>query len=268
YSPGATDILAFDPAAATANLTEIYTQMISQITTDFTWIFSAFIFVMVIVLVSAISKLSVNYSKEAAIGLGSILCIFAVILSAGVGVGELFGNAFAAVVFILLSAFLAWFLRLFDVVMDYKNSRRVEFEDEDYVYYVKMINKKKTGIGVVSNKDAKPAPKPVGVEIGAKPAKQEKLISQAKEEAKPDAPRKVLRQVPVPPPSSSMPVKRGSGSPTAQAQSATRNPESTPKRTPRPQRPVDYDYDTSDSIEEILNVGKRPKKAEPKKDEE
>lgn len=143
----------FAVAHVADSLQEIYYALYVQFTTDFSWIFNAFIFAMVIVLVYAISRLSISHSKEIALALGGLLCIFGVFMSAGMGdVGG--GGVLLAILFTLLSVGLAIMIRFFDIALDYNSVRHVEFEDEDNFYYVKIVNKLKSGDEI-----PEPAPK-------------------------------------------------------------------------------------------------------------
>lgn len=138
-----TDAASLDVAQFTESITDIYTTMQSQATSDLQWIFTAFIFAMVIVMVSAVSRLTVNYAKELAVILGGFLCIFGsfvnLSVSGAAGVG-------LAIFFTLLSVALVLLLRFFDVVLDYKKVEHVEFEDEENYYYVKIVNKLGAGL--------------------------------------------------------------------------------------------------------------------------
>lgn len=95
--------------------------------------FIPFIFVYII------SRLSINYSKELAIALGSVLNIFAFLFA------SLFINLGFGIIpilfFNILSAAMVYMYSFFYVVLDYKRTQRVEFQDEDYYYYVKLIPK-------------------------------------------------------------------------------------------------------------------------------
>jgi hypothetical protein len=136
----------FDARASADSITEIYLSIYTQFSTDFQWIFNAFIFAMVIILVYAISKLTINYAKEIGIILGGIVCILGVFMSSNFSGQTVQGGAgiFVSILLVLLSVILAIIFRFFDAALDYTKIRYVEFEDDDYHYHVKIINKLKT----------------------------------------------------------------------------------------------------------------------------
>ena len=103
------------------------------------WIFTSFIFAMVVITVYAISKLSIDYSRDIAIGMGSLLTVISFVIAAVVVRFE--QNIMAVVIGVLISAAAAEFLRLFDAALDYRKAERVEFEDDENYYYVRVIPK-------------------------------------------------------------------------------------------------------------------------------
>lgn len=123
----------------TDSLADIYGTIYARATTDLQWLFTAFIFVMVIILVYAVSRLSINYAKEIAVALGGVLCVFGAFMAAAVaGIGENPGiSAFYAV----LSAVFVLLIKFFDLALDYKKVEHVQFEDEENYYYVKIVSK-------------------------------------------------------------------------------------------------------------------------------
>ncbi len=117
--------------------------VLSTITTYFSnntqWMFVAFIFGMVIVVVHVVSLLSIDYSKELALGIGALLTIISFIIA--VLVAGIETDIIGVVLFTIISAALAFLVRFFDAVLDYRRAERVEFEDEENYYFVKVIPK-------------------------------------------------------------------------------------------------------------------------------
>ncbi|MCL1936296.1 MAG: hypothetical protein FWF57_07995 [Defluviitaleaceae bacterium] len=103
-------------------------------------IFTTIAMFVTFVFVYIISRLSVNYSKELAICLGTILNIFSFILA------SMFSDLVPSVMFIfvfsILSGVFMYLYNFFVSALDYRRAGRVEFQDEDYYYYVKYIPKK------------------------------------------------------------------------------------------------------------------------------
>jgi len=191
------DLVDFDMIAATDSLAEIYISLHAQFTGDFLWVFNSFIFAMVIISVYAVSRLTINYSKEISLILGGVLCIFGVIMSSGVS--ENAASTGSAIFFTLLSVVLAQAVRFFDLALDYKKVEYVEFEDEDNYYYVKIINKLKSPDAPV------PAPARVPRETPAKPHAARRAPASRREPEPRRAPRgraapkKVYTRRPPPP---------------------------------------------------------------------
>ncbi|MCL1996218.1 MAG: hypothetical protein FWG63_08435 [Defluviitaleaceae bacterium] len=103
--------------------------------------FAPFIFVYII------SRLSINYAKELSIILGTVLGVSTFIFASffvdlGFGIVSI-------LIFAVLGGLLLYLYNFFNVALDYRHAQRVEFQDEEYYYYVKLIPKKRP---VVSHK--------------------------------------------------------------------------------------------------------------------
>lgn len=112
------------------------------------WLVSAFILSLVFFVVYFTARLSINYSKEVAVLAGALLNIILSIffsIATGVSLGIL-----SVFFFGILSAGLVLVIRFFDCVLDYERAERVEFEDDENYYYVKVIPK------VISDRSYKP----------------------------------------------------------------------------------------------------------------
>jgi len=127
-----------DISGMTETFTDVYTALLNGLSSTSDWVFTAFIFAMVIILVYVVSRLSIDFAKENAIGLGWGLMIFSFILFVLVGEGSIGIGAFFM---ILLCGLIAEFFRLFDPVLDYQRAESVQFEDENYFYFVRMVPK-------------------------------------------------------------------------------------------------------------------------------
>ena len=119
---------------------EVFAQIFSQLTTDFNWIVIGFVFAMVVLAVHLISRISINFSSDIAIGVGaliSIICMSMVVMVVEVE-NMTIGGIFISAIF---SALLVWIAKFFEGVRDYKRVERVSFDDEDNYYYVKIVPK-------------------------------------------------------------------------------------------------------------------------------
>ena len=103
------------------------------------WVLAAFIFVMVILVVHIISRLSIDFSREIAILLGAVLNIISFVIA--VIVTRASFNILGVIISTLFSAILTLAIAYFDKVLDYQRVERVQFEDDENYYYVKVVPK-------------------------------------------------------------------------------------------------------------------------------
>lgn len=132
----------------------------------------------VIVLIYVVRKLPFDYSWYAAIGAGALLNIVLLALGGSkLGVETGMGGV---VIGTIVGALVAALVRFLDCTVDYKHKEFLEFEDDDYYYYVKAIPK----LGVAAYGDseksgrknkADKAPKPTKT-VKEKPAKTSKKL--------------------------------------------------------------------------------------------
>lgn len=96
-------------------------------------------FAATIIVVYLIRKLRINYSWQIALGVGMIVCfvvllVSSAVLDAEIGIG-------GAMVSLLVSAVIVLILQFFIFNVDYSRAEYVQFEDDEYYYYVKAIPK-------------------------------------------------------------------------------------------------------------------------------
>ena len=106
------------------------------------WLFLTISMFMAFIFVYIVSRLSIDYAKEIAIGMGTVLNIFLFMFASAFTTIEL--NVVAIVFFALFSGGIVYIFSFFDMALDYPKSQRVEFQDDDYYYQVKMIPKRKS----------------------------------------------------------------------------------------------------------------------------
>ena len=140
------DVIIFTTQTADLDLAEmpavfgdVYSAFLNALTNTNDWIFTAFIFAMVIVLVHVVSRLSMDFAKEIAIGLGCALLIFGYIM-AGL-VGGLSVSLGSVILTTLFCGLICELTRLFDPVLDYQRAESVQFEDDTNYYYVRVVPK-------------------------------------------------------------------------------------------------------------------------------
>ena len=96
-------------------------------------------FAATVLVVYIIRRLAIAYSWQIAIVVGAIACLFVTIVANGVFKGGVsIGGAFVGlIVSIILNIILQYFC--FD--LDYNRTEKVQFEDDEYYYYVKAVPK-------------------------------------------------------------------------------------------------------------------------------
>ena len=120
---------------------DVYITAFKSITVNVTWIFTAFVFAMVIFAVHIIRTLKMNYAKELSILTGMLLLIVCFSLGAFM-VDGMSLSVIGMIVSCLVSAVIVEIIAFFDSLLDYESSERVRFEDDENVYFVKIIPKR------------------------------------------------------------------------------------------------------------------------------
>jgi len=109
------------------------------VTANDQWITSAFVFALVTLIVFLTSKLDVDFSKEIAIAMGVVINIVSFIfLSLSMDIDV---NIFSVVLHSIFSGFIVLCIKMFDVILNYQRAERVEFEDDENYYFVKVVPK-------------------------------------------------------------------------------------------------------------------------------
>ena len=117
----------------------VYISVYDSVRGNESWVFTAFIFAMTVIIVYVISRASIDYAKEIAVGAGSVVCILGFILAALVA--DMPIQVFSMIFFAIVSGMIAIIVQFFDIVLDYQRAERVHFEDENNYYVVKVIPK-------------------------------------------------------------------------------------------------------------------------------
>lgn len=122
-----------------ATFTDVYTSLLTSLTSTQGWVFEAFTFVMVIIIVHVVSRLAIDFAKDIAIALGCVMNIFGFVMAVLIAQE----NVSIAMVILgtLLCGALAEFIRFFDALLDYQRAESVQFEDENNYYYVRVVPK-------------------------------------------------------------------------------------------------------------------------------
>lgn len=117
-------------------MAEVFTGYISG-NGDFVW--EVLVFIVVIAAVAMIGSFAGSYAKELAIVIGGVCMLFIFLIMDVLEITNI-GMLWMSVGSIL-SVLLVEIMRFFEVVLDYPSSTRVEFEDNENYYYVKIVPK-------------------------------------------------------------------------------------------------------------------------------
>lgn len=121
------------------NMINLYMYIMNTVLADKEMILSMVVFTIVIILSYIIRKMEFNYSWYAAIIFGTIMNIVLFII--GMIAMDVELNAIWLIVGSLLSGVILAGLQFFRVVLDYSRMEKVQFEDNEYYYYVKAVPK-------------------------------------------------------------------------------------------------------------------------------
>lgn len=120
-------------------LVAMYKYVMEALTQDTDMVLAIFVFAIVVIVTFVVSQLEFDYIWYIAIGAGGLVNILgfiigAVMLEVTISAG---GVIFGTIIAVLICSFIQ-FMRF---SLDYIRKEKVQFEDEDYYYYVKAIPK-------------------------------------------------------------------------------------------------------------------------------
>lgn len=101
-------------------------------------------FVLTFICVYLIRRIQIQYASQIAILVGAIL-ILSIVLLGNIKL-ELDVNLPGAVISILVSVAIAYVVQFFHLTLDYQGTRKLQFEDDEYYYYVTAIPKFKVAL--------------------------------------------------------------------------------------------------------------------------
>ena len=107
-------------------------------------LFTIAVFALVIVIVFVIRRLQFNYSFEISIGVGVVASIFGLLFRNSIL--QLDYNTASMILFTILSGVLVVVIYFFKRILDYTAVEHVQFEDDDYYYYVRAVPKIRVGV--------------------------------------------------------------------------------------------------------------------------
>lgn len=134
-----------EEVAATADITEIedilplYLNVIDKIMKNNQLIMTIAVFAIIISVVYVVRRLKIEYAYEIAIGAGALTTIICfLIVDLKLSIPKQIG---AMILGSLISAVIVIIIQFFRRVLDYTAVENVQFEDDDYYYYVKAVPK-------------------------------------------------------------------------------------------------------------------------------
>jgi hypothetical protein len=125
----------------TDSIVHIYNHFIDSIFNNKKFIITIVVFALVIVVTYFVSKLEFDYIWYIAIITGGIVNVLGLVLGSIFFVVDI--HIIQVVFGTLFSILIACVIQFFRFSLDYERSEKVQFEDDDYYYYVKVIPKVK-----------------------------------------------------------------------------------------------------------------------------
>jgi len=117
----------------------MYIDVIDRLLADKQMLLTIGVFFVVILVMYLMRKLSIEYVFEISIAVGAIVCILGFLVADTILQTEL--NIIAMVFGTVGSMLIALVFQFFRLALDYTAVERVQFEDDDYYYYVKAVPK-------------------------------------------------------------------------------------------------------------------------------
>jgi hypothetical protein len=118
---------------------QIYTYVINNLINNKQMFMTIVIFALIITITYIVRRMKFDYAREIAIAAGSLTCILGFLISdLKLDVSEQIGTMILGTI---ISAALAVIIQFFHLALDYTGVEHVQFEDEDYYYYVKAVPK-------------------------------------------------------------------------------------------------------------------------------
>lgn len=117
----------------------MYIDVIDRLLADKQMLLTIGVFFIVILVMYLMRKLSIEYVFEISIAVGAIVCILGFLVADTILQTEL--NIIAMVFGTVGSMLIALVFQFFRLALDYTAVERVQFEDDDYYYYVKAVPK-------------------------------------------------------------------------------------------------------------------------------
>lgn len=150
-----------DPGTNVQGIMTSYQYVFDKLLADREIVAYIIVFTLVILIVYGISRLSVDYSWYIAIGVGTLVNIIGLAIQASSVSGM---NVGMIVIGSVIGGLLAALARFMGCTLDYSAKEMLQFEDDDYYYYVKavpkiQVSKEECTVKTISKKSLKKAKK-------------------------------------------------------------------------------------------------------------
>lgn len=124
---------------ATEAMVQKLTGLLDSILKNPEMIISVITMLAVIIMVYVIRRMAIKYSWSIAILVGAFIFLISTLMGTiAMGTGK---NFLAVILGTAISAAIAFLVKLFLFEVDYKRTQKVQFEDDDYYYFVKAVPK-------------------------------------------------------------------------------------------------------------------------------
>ena len=133
------DIAMLDETMGIEDILEMYIDVIDRLVSDKQMIITIAVFFLMILVMYLMRKLAIEYVFEISIAVGAIVCILGFLVADVVMQTEL--NIISMVFGTVGAMLIALVFQFFRLALDYTAVERVQFEDDDYYYYVKAVPK-------------------------------------------------------------------------------------------------------------------------------
>ena len=133
------DFALADETMGIEDILEMYIDVIDRLVADKQMIITIAVFFVMIMVMYLMRKLAIEYVFEITVAVGAIVCILGFLVADMVLQTEL--NIISMVFGTVGAMLIALVFQFFRLALDYTAVERVQFEDDDYFYYVKAVPK-------------------------------------------------------------------------------------------------------------------------------
>lgn len=118
---------------------QLYTYVANSLVNNKQMLMTITVFTLIIIVTYFVRRMKFDYAREIAIAAGALTCILGFLISdLKLDISEQIGSMILGT---LGSVIIAVIIQFFHLALDYTGGEYVQFEDEDYYYYVKAIPK-------------------------------------------------------------------------------------------------------------------------------